>query len=198
MISKYPNLLQCRESQVDNALELWRNYQFGEHLEIMLKEAPSLIEVSESHLINCIPKLESYVGTKRKVSKVLMRCPNVVFENWANVEQKLNYLMNNMKIEIPEIIKSSALKRTLPEIKCRHIFLQRLGIFEIRKGNSSGELSKKNPNLSTITDTTDYLFAKEIANITYEEFSVFKKLYQKEFEKNDEDDEGDDIDEDDV
>lgn len=190
-IVAHPKLLYCKETQINNALTLWRKCDFGEsQLHTMIENAPQLIEASEYNILNGIPRLESIIGNKKRVSMLLMRSPNAILENWDNIEQKLNYLLNEMKIGISEIVKSSALRRTLFEIKCRHLFLERLGIFEVRKlKNNKAEISRSNPHLSLISDTTDHIFAKEIAKTSYEEFIVFKNMCDKEFEEFDKEEE---------
>lgn len=114
-----------------------------------------------------------------------------MFMKWSNIIQTLEYIQSIMRVEIPEIYKSGALQMPLHDLKCRHIFLCRLGLYKPRNPKASPLDPCTNAKLNEITVKDDAFFATEVAMVTLEEFRVFQELYEQELGRinNDSDDE---------
>ena len=113
-----------------------------------------------------------------------MNCPNLVIDDLNEIELKFKYLIEEMRIEPPEIAKSCALSHSLDKIKCRHVFLDRCGLFKRRSLKvETNKKTTKNPNLYEITDTSDKRFATKVAFVTLEEFEVFEQLFKRELDR---------------
>lgn len=187
MISNNPKLLMKSQDKLFKAINSWRGFQFGEKNTIALLERyPELLEIEPNmDVMRKIGALKRYVGGDKNVFKVLMISPSVVTCSLSVLEEKIDYLQNVMKIEAPEVTKSDAFSSDIMKIKTRYAFLQRLGMYQIKKKKDLNEPSK-NPNLYQITDTSDKRFATKVCHVTLDEYETFLELYKKELdEKND-------------
>uniref|UniRef100_A0A1B0F9I8 mTERF domain-containing protein 2 n=1 Tax=Glossina morsitans morsitans TaxID=37546 RepID=A0A1B0F9I8_GLOMM len=183
-----PKVLMRSPMKVIEALEFWRTCQFGEYcLFLLITKYPELLDVNDQQkLLKHISFLKSYVNTDKNVWKLLMTCPSLMQDSVKNIEARMSYFKNVMCLEIPEIIKSKALTKPLEEIKCRHIFLERLRLFRPRPKKVDPNQHTDNPRLYKITDTSDKTFATKICHVTAEEYESFKILFRREIERKEE------------
>lgn len=126
-----------------------------------------------------------------------MSSPNLIKENEAAIEDRYQYLTSIMRIEVPEIVKSEVFSKSLEEIKTRHMFLDRLGLFKPRSIRADPDEPTKNHRLYQIVDSSDKSFATKIARVSLFEWEVFQDLYRKELEDAYEEQNEDDTDSDD-
>ncbi|XP_070133770.1 uncharacterized protein [Drosophila bipectinata] len=128
IVTGNPAVLKRTPDKIINSLEIWRACQFGEHLlHLLLTKYPELLDITESHqLLEHIAFLKSRVSTSKNVWKLLMNSPDLIAQPEESLEEKLNYIIDVMRIEVPEIVKSAALTLPFEEIRCRHQFLVRL------------------------------------------------------------------------
>lgn len=153
---------------------------------MLLTKYPSLLDMSDGRkLLKHVTFLRGYVGTSKNVWKLLMNSPDLVQQSEETIKKKIDYINRVMRIEITEIVKSEALSKPLCEIQCRHVFLDRLGLFKPRPLRADPDEPTKNPRLYQITDTSDKRFATKIAHVTMAEFEAFQDLYQREMRRND-------------
>lgn len=194
IVTANPKILMRSPHKIIETLEHWRSCQFGEHfLFLLITKYPFLMDVDDKRaLLKKISFLQFYVGSSKNVWKLLMNCPTLIEQTDANIEAKITYMKETMRIEIPEIVKSEALGKSLEDIRCRHVFMERLGIFKPRPLKADPNEPTKNPRLYKITDTTEKTFATKVCHVTLMEYEAFKELFARELKrKENEDDEKD-------
>ncbi|KAI8119970.1 hypothetical protein FF38_07188 [Lucilia cuprina] len=197
IVTGNPKVLMRSPRKIIDTLEHWRSCQFGEYfLFLLITKYPFLMDVDDKRrLLKQISFLQSYVSTSKNVWKLLMNCPTLIEQTETAIEEKILYMKETMRIEIPEIVKSEALSKSLEDIRCRHIFLERLGLFKPRPLKADPNEPSKNPRLYKITDTSEKTFATKVCHVSLPEYEAFKELYARELErirKEEEDDEDED------
>ncbi|XP_067009888.2 transcription termination factor 4, mitochondrial [Anabrus simplex] len=187
MVALYPPLVKLKQGHISLAIDCWRSTQLGDSRVLsLLRNCPHFICIDLSEIPRRIPLLKS-LSSQRNVANLLKSVPNLMFEQWDDILAKVNYLENVMKIERKHILNTYALNRSLIFIKTRHIFLERSGLYTYPKPKADPNQPSKNPVLSSITDTNDEYFVKNIAKLTMEEYEVFQELYVKELEEEESD-----------
>lgn len=181
MISQNPKLLTTKPEKITSSLDGWRTFQFGEKQTLhLLEKHPELINLEISReVFNRYSVIKEFLGGSN-VLKLLTICPSILLQKSSILKEKIDYLQYKMKTEPVEVYKSEALSLSLEAIKTRHVFLQRLGLYVVKKKDPN-EISK-NPKLHQITDTSDRRFASKVCFVTPEEFEVFQEMYKKELE----------------
>ncbi|ALC38214.1 CG15390 [Drosophila busckii] len=184
IVTGNPTLLKRRPDRIIDSLEIWRACQFGEHLlHLLLTKYPELLDVNDAHqLLSLSGYLKSRVSTNKNVWKLLMNSPDLISQPELLMEQKFNYMMDEMRIEVPEIVKSAALTLPFEDLRCRHIFLVRLGLFKPRALKADPNEPTTNNRLYQITDTSEKSFATKICHVTMPEYEAFKELLARELE----------------
>ncbi|KAI8043800.1 hypothetical protein M5D96_005138 [Drosophila gunungcola] len=185
IVTGNPAVLKRTPDTIINSLEIWRACQFGENLlHLLLTKYPELLDISDSHqLLSHIGFLKSRVSTSKNVWKLLMNSPDLIAQSEESVEEKLNFLIDVMRIEVPELAKSAALSLPFDELRCRHEFLVRLGLFKPRPLKADPNEPTTNHKLYQITDTSEKSFATKICHVTLPEYEAFKELYARELER---------------
>ncbi|XP_053696248.1 transcription termination factor 4, mitochondrial [Sabethes cyaneus] len=189
IVAGYPDLLARPAAQLTASMDCWRSCQFGDRqMQVLLAAHPQLLDLTDhNQLAQRMAFLHTHFETRKNVWRLFMNSPNVVVDSVDSIQKKIDYVLQRMRIEVLETVKSCAFSAELDHIRCRHVFLERLGLFKPRKSDAEpGELSN-NPKLHQITDTTDKRFAVKVAFVTLEEFEVFQELFRKELNKDDDD-----------
>lgn len=183
MIAQHPKLLSMRHSSIYESIQSWRTFQFGERNTLkLLEKFPELIALPVSNeLLRKVQTIKQFVGGGSNFYKLLFNSPAVLTQSLPDINEKIDYFQNVMKIEASEVYNSEAFSQDILTIKTRHIFLKRLGLYVDKKSRDPDAVSK-NMKLSLITDTSDKRFATKICHVTLDEFEVFQELYQKELE----------------
>lgn len=185
IVTGNPSVLKRTPSRIIESLEIWRACQFGEHLlHLLLTKYPELLDVNDAHqLLSLSGYLKSRLSTNKNVWKILMNSPDLLAQSEQSIEEKLNYMMDTMRLEVPEIVKSAALSLPLDELRCRHTFLLRLGLFKPRALKADPDEPTNNHRLYQITDTSEKSFATKICHVTVPEYEAFKELFAKELDR---------------
>lgn len=192
MISQHPKLLTMNEQKIRSAFNDWLLLDFGDReTRELIGKHPELLELKNFKKIHDnLSVITDFVGKKHGY-KVILTTPEVINDKVNNINEKVKYLRDKMKVDTVEVYKSSVFARSLFKIKARHMFMYRLGIYFTPKKDAEKPVIKKNPPLYKIMDTSDKTFATKICHVTIEEYETFEELYKKELEK-----EGEEIDED--
>lgn len=196
MMEQNPKLLVTSEEKIFNSINNWRSFQFGERDTIKLLERyPELLHIEHSNeLSSKLAALKTFVGGGSNLYKLLLNSPSVFGQRLHIIKEKIKYLRDVMMVDPVEVYKSDALASDILTIKTRHIFLQRLGMFVVKRKKEPNEISK-NPKIYQIYDTSDKRFATKVCHVTLGEYETFQQLYKKELEdkqddySDDEDDE---------
>lgn len=170
---------------------MWRASQFGErYVQILVTENPHLLDIKwdetvEKRILSRIQFFHDYAQTRKNVWRLLVACPNVIVDNLAEIQEKLNFFTTVMRVEHTDVVKTSALARPMAFLKMRHEFLIRLGMYKPKsiKGTVDPTLPNANPSLYQIFDTNDKRFATKVALVSLEEYEVFQELYAAELRR---------------
>lgn len=196
IVTGNPAVLTRHPKDIVNVLENWRSCQFGEyHFHLLITKYPEFLDVTDGgYLIERVTYLKELACTSKNVWKLLMNSPGLIKENESAIEDRYQYLTSVMRLEVPEIVKSEVFSKSLEELKARHMFLDRLGLFKPRSIRANPDKPSKNHRLYQIVDSSEKSFATKIARVSMFEWEVFQDLYSKELreaddEINDDDDE---------
>lgn len=89
-----------------------------------------------------------------------------------------------MGVQQKEMVKARLFQTPFAELRNRHIFLERRGLYETPH---KGQTQTNNPKLKDILWLPEKDFLASLAYSTPEEYEVFKKLLAREEEKEEED-----------
>lgn len=186
MILNYPKLLQTPHINLLRSLECWRATQFGEkYVVILLENHSHLFEyVDANKLIIKVNFLLDIAETRKNTWKLFMNSPSIPYDNLKDIQEKASYIKNIMRADTESIVNSKIFSNSIENIKCRHIFLVRLGLYKPKnKKNRQLKDSNKNPSFNQIMDTSDKKFASKLGSISAEEYEVFRDLYLRELDR---------------
>ncbi|XP_055682234.1 transcription termination factor 4, mitochondrial [Lutzomyia longipalpis] len=188
LIVNYPTILHRTPEQIKLGLDKWHNCQFGErNVMKLVTRYPMLLDIpnDESFIMSRIASLQEYAETRKNVWTMFMNSPNLITDKIQLIHPKINYLQSTMRVHLSEVLKTEVFTRNLFTIRSRHVFLERLGIYKAKSIKEDLEEINKNPKLHQIMDTSDKTFATKVAFATLEEFEVFKELYSREVNEED-------------
>lgn len=92
----------------------------------------------------------------------------------------LQYVYFRMGVKQAEIVKSKLFRVTLEEVRNRHCFLERRGLYETPDKN--GQTMIINPKLDSVLNCDEDTFLK-VAKASAEEYGVFKRLVDREWQQ---------------
>lgn len=95
-----------------------------------------------------------------------------------------------------EMVKAKLFRLSLEELRCRHSFLERRGLYQTP--DKKGQTLVLNPRLKDFLSVSEEIYLTDIANATQEEFRVFQKLVAREQEEEKQGEEYSDGDDDDT
>lgn len=180
-----PSLLNRPAAQILNTLECWRSSQFGDQkVNSLLEQYPELFDVHNENTITArMAYLKPYALTGKNIWRLLMNSPNLISDREPVIAAKIAYLQKEMRADVSDAVKSAVFSHSLDSIRCRHVFLDRLGMYVPRSPKADPSEPSKNPRMHQIFDGTDDVFAKKTCGVSAEEFEVFQKLFAIEMEK---------------
>ncbi|PSN40563.1 hypothetical protein C0J52_10408 [Blattella germanica] len=208
MVTMFPELMKMVEKdELQIAMANWMNCQLGyDNMLDLLANHPNLLSISPSELSQRIPLLFAVTKSRGKnLTRLLRGCPSLLYSDWREITAKVDYVETVMKIDVNKenLSRCYMFNRSLDDIKTRHAFLERAGIY-IRPKKVKGTKRQqeqqpwsKNPPLNKITDTSDEVFISKVAiGLTLEELEVFKEMYKEELDEISDSDSDDSSDED--
>uniref|UniRef100_A0A671P5B7 Transcription termination factor 4, mitochondrial-like n=1 Tax=Sinocyclocheilus anshuiensis TaxID=1608454 RepID=A0A671P5B7_9TELE len=172
---------------------LWRvvrNLSTGS-LQRMISRYPEVMLLSVKS-VNMVSRLlrEKCLFTIHQVTDILRDSPEVLEEDLAKLEYKFQYAYFRMGVRQPEMVKAKLFRLSLSELRCRHCFLERRGLYQTP--DKKGQTLILNPPLKDILCVSEETYLTQVAMATAEEFHVFCKLMAREQEDKDDDDDDDD------
>lgn len=193
IVDSNPDILNVNKHNLHKCMNAWNNFRFDDKkLRQLFVIQPCCLLMDEKQILSRIPKLFAFVGNKQnRVLELLSYSPNVLFDNWNHIESKLDYILLNMELGPSQFVTTSVLSSTLFDIKCRHNFLIKLGMYKKRDPKSNPNQISGNPTLKRIIETSDKQFAVKVAGVTAEEFFVFKTLFKKQLSDEENEDDSD-------
>lgn len=85
-----------------------------------------------------------------------------------------------MGVKQAEMVRSKLFRLTLDEVRNRHSFLERRGLYQTPDKN--GQTTIINPKLDIVLNSDEDTFLK-LANASAEEYDVFKRLVEREWQQ---------------
>lgn len=93
----------------------------------------------------------------------------------------LQYVYFRMGVKQAEMVRSKLFRVPLEEVRCRHCFLERRGLYQTP--DKKGQTLILNPKLNDILGVNEETYLADVAMTTQEEYSIFRKLMEKEWQE---------------
>ncbi|XP_072330958.1 transcription termination factor 4, mitochondrial isoform X1 [Scyliorhinus torazame] len=180
VLEKCPELFGVKEHQLQSRIDNLQKHGLGEgSLQRVLLQSPQILNLSAKQVNNTVRFFkDKCIFTGQQIIIILRTSPNVLFEKLEELEYKFQYAYFRMGMKQPEITKSGLFQVSLEELKHRHIFLERLGLYQTP--DKKGQTQIVNPKPKDILTTSEDYFLAKVAKSTWEEFDIFKKLLIRE------------------
>ncbi|KAI9522285.1 hypothetical protein NQZ68_037765 [Dissostichus eleginoides] len=206
ILEKCPELYTINELQLQQRIGNMRKLGLVEgSLQRVVSHFPQILTVPVKTVTQMVLFLrEKCQFTFQQVTDILRDSPAVILEDKEQLEYKFQYVYYRMGVKQADMVKSRLFRYTLEEVRCRHCFLERRGLYQTpdKKGQTMIINSKLDSILKIDLDT----FLTDVANGSAEEYEVFQRLMAREWQEEeqpqgsleaDSDDDDDDDDDDD-
>ncbi|XP_058273828.1 transcription termination factor 4, mitochondrial [Hemibagrus wyckioides] len=183
ILEKCPELYSLKEAQLQQrALNLRKLGLLEGSLQRVISHYPKILSFPVKR-VNAVSRLlrEKCQFTAQQLADILRDSPHVVEEDPARLEYMFQYVYFRMGCRQAEMVKAKLFRLSLEELRCRHSFLERRGLFQTP--DKKGQTLILNPRLKDFLSVSQELFLANIANATQEEFDVFQKLVAREQEE---------------
>ncbi|XP_046884078.1 transcription termination factor 4, mitochondrial isoform X1 [Hypomesus transpacificus] len=124
---------------------------------------------------------ERCLFTFPQATDILRDSPAVVEEDLGQLEYKFQYVYFRMGVKQAEMVRSKLFRVPLEEVRCRHCFLERRGLYQTP--DKKGQTLILNPKLNDILGVNEETYLADVAMATQEEYSIFRKLMEKEWQE---------------
>ncbi|XP_076600398.1 transcription termination factor 4, mitochondrial isoform X1 [Chaetodon auriga] len=183
LLNKCPELYTVKESQIQQRIANLRKLGLGEgSLQRVVAHYPQILTVPVKTIKNTVLFLrEKCLFTVQQVTDILRESPAIVVENMGQLEYKFQYIYFRMGVKQAEMVKSRLFRFTLDEVRQRHCFLERRGLYQTP--DKKGQTSIVNPKLDSILNINQETFLTEVAQASEEEYDVFKRLMTREWQE---------------
>ncbi|XP_028284055.1 transcription termination factor 4, mitochondrial [Parambassis ranga] len=209
VLEKCPELYTIKETQLQERINNLRKLGLVEgSLHRMVAHYPQILTLPVKTIKKGVTFFrEKCLFTVQQVTNILRDSPAVMMEDHDQLEYKFQYVYFRMGVKQAEMVKCKLFRFTLDEVRYRHIFLERRGLYETP--DKKGQTHIINPKLENILNANQETFLTYVARATAEEYEVFKKLVARELlqqevqpgrivaDSEDEDEDDDDYDDDD-
>ncbi|XP_060900544.1 transcription termination factor 4, mitochondrial [Labrus mixtus] len=206
LLEKCPDLYTLKESMLQQRVGNLRKLGLGEgSVQRVVAYCPDILTVPVKTIKHVVVFLrEKCLFTVQQVTDILRESPAVVLENRSQLEYKFQYVYFRLGVKQAEMVKSKLFRFPLDEVRCRHCFLERRGLYETP--DKKGQTLIINPKLESILNVDEDTFLSDVAMASTEEYEVFKRLMARECleeerqvdaESDDEEEEDDDEDDED-
>lgn len=185
IIRRYPPLVRLKEEKLAKTLEVWRGCQFSNtQYHHLFVEQPQLLEYGqENQLRRRLTDLSTFTTKPKHIWRLLLASPQILTDNPVVIQQKIDYLMAEMEVDVTDAVKSGVFSHSLEKLRCRHTLMVRCGVYKPKSKHATPMDSDKNPRVARIMDSSNEYFAKKICGITVAEYNTFCELYAREMEE---------------
>uniref|UniRef100_A0A8B9MCK0 Mitochondrial transcription termination factor 4 n=1 Tax=Accipiter nisus TaxID=211598 RepID=A0A8B9MCK0_9AVES len=190
LLERSPALLELPAERLQGrAGELRRLGLDGGQLQRAVRRCPQLFTVPRKRMAAAVRLLrERCLFTAEQLKEVLGTCPAVLLEEPRRLHHHFQYVYFRMGVQQKEMVKARLFRMPFAELRNRHIFLERRGLYQTPY---KGQTQTSNPKLKDILQLPEKDFLASLARSTPEEYEVFKKLLAQEEEEEEEEDEED-------
>ncbi|XP_074860125.1 transcription termination factor 4, mitochondrial isoform X2 [Carettochelys insculpta] len=162
-----------------------------------LRRDPAVLSISAQQLRQRAAALRKLGLAEGSLQRVVSHCPALFTLPGKKIDAAVRvlrekclftvdqYVYFRMGVKHKAVVKSGLFQTPIAEIKNRHIFLERLGLYQTP--DKKGQTQIVNPKLKEIIQVSEGDFLANIAHSSLEEFEVFKRLLAREEEEVDQD-----------
>ncbi|XP_061201297.1 transcription termination factor 4, mitochondrial [Neopsephotus bourkii] len=182
LLERRPELLRMPTKRLQERAEKLRCLGLdGGQLQRALIRCPELFTLPRKRMAAAVRLLrERCLFTAEQLREVLWTCPNVLLEEPHQLHHHFQYVYFRMGVQQKEMVKARLFRMPFAELRNRHIFLERRGLYQTPY---KGQTQTNNPKLKDIIQLSEKDFLANLARSTPEEFEVFKKLLAREEEE---------------
>uniref|UniRef100_A0A8V5FM61 Uncharacterized protein n=2 Tax=Melopsittacus undulatus TaxID=13146 RepID=A0A8V5FM61_MELUD len=188
LLERRPELLRMPTERLQERAGKLRGLGLdGGQLQRALIRCPELFTLPRKRMAAAVRLLrERCLFTAEQLREVLWTCPNVLLEEPHQLHHHFQYVYFRMGVQQKEMVKARLFRMPFAELRNRHIFLERRGLYQTP---CKGQTQTNNPKLKDIIQLSEKDFLANVAHSTPEEFEVFKKLLAREEEEKEEEEE---------
>ncbi|KAM6948203.1 transcription termination factor 4, mitochondrial [Aplochiton taeniatus] len=182
VLEKCPDLYHVKSSQLKQRIVNLRKLGLMEgSLQRVVSYYPLILTMSMKKINMLVRFLkEECVFTTQQVSDILRDSPAVVGEDQGRLQYMFQYAYFRMGVKQAEMVKARFFRNTLEEVRCRHCFLERRGLYQTP--DKKGQTLILNPKLKDILSVDLDTFLKDFAaRATEEEYQVFQTFMAREW-----------------
>ncbi|XP_022610913.1 transcription termination factor 4, mitochondrial-like [Seriola dumerili] len=182
LLQKCPQLYTVKESQLQQRIENLRKLGLVEgSLQRVVAYYPQILTVPMKTVKTVVVFLrEKCLFTVQQVTDILRDSPAIVLEDLGQLEYKFQYVYFRMGVKQAEMVKSRLFRFTLEDVRCRHCFLERRGLYQTP--DKKGQTTIANPILDSILSANQDTFLTAVAKASPEEYEVFQRLIAREWQ----------------
>ncbi|XP_051847668.1 transcription termination factor 4, mitochondrial isoform X2 [Antechinus flavipes] len=179
-LRRNPQILRLPGQRLKERAGHLRRLGLGEgHLEHMTRCCPELFTMSQQRIDTLVSVLkDKCLFSGQQVAEIVGSCPRVLQEEPMALEYKFQYAYFRMGIKQRDLVKTKYFQYSMTKIKQRHIFLERLGLYQTP--DKKGQTQICNPSVNSILRVSEAEFLAKTAHSSSEEFEIFKKLLARE------------------
>ncbi|XP_070700964.1 transcription termination factor 4, mitochondrial [Pempheris klunzingeri] len=183
LLEKCPELYTAKESLLQQRIGNLRKLGLVEgSLQRVVAHYPQILTVPVKTVKSVVVFLrEKCLFTVHQVTDILRDSPSIVLENMGQLDYKFQYVYFRMGVKQAEMVKSRLFRFTLDEVRHRHCFLERRGLYQTP--DKKGQTTIVNPKLESILNADQKTFLTQVAMASAEEYDVFKRLVAREWQK---------------
>lgn len=183
LVDKCPELYNIKDSLLQQRIGNLRKLGLVEgSLQRVVTYHPQILTVKIKKINHLVLFLkEKCLFTTQQVTDILRDSPAVIQEDFGQLHYKFQYVYFRMGVKQAEMVKSRLFRFTVDEVRNRHCFLERRGMYETP--DKKGQTTIVNPKLSSILCGDQDSFVTKVAKATAEEFDIFQRLMVREWEE---------------
>lgn len=183
VVKKCPEIYSVEESQLQQRIANLRKLGLVEgSLQRVVAHYPQILTMKVKKINHVVLFLkDKCLFTTQQVTDILRNSPAVFQEDMGQLEYKFQYVYFRMGVKQAEMIKSRLFCFTLDEVRNRHCFLERRGMYETPDKHEQTTIV--NPKLRSILSVDQDTFVRKVAKGTSEEFDIFQRLLAREWQK---------------
>ncbi|XP_059678882.1 transcription termination factor 4, mitochondrial, partial [Gavia stellata] len=191
LLERSPALLRMPTERLqERAEELRRLGLDGGQLRRAVDRCPQLFTLPRRRMAAAVRLLrERCLFTAEQLREVLGTCPAVLLEEPRRLHHHFQYAYFRMGVQQKEMVKARLFRMPFAELRNRHIFLERRGLYHTPY---KGQTQTSNPKLKDVLQLPEKAFLASLAHATLEEYEVFKKLLAREEEEEEKEEEEED------
>ncbi|MGH0152353.1 UNVERIFIED_CONTAM: hypothetical protein FKN15_022282 [Acipenser sinensis] len=182
VLEKCPELSRINGNQLQQRIDSLRKLGLLEgSLQRVVSHCPHILTLTPKRLGTAVRFLrEECQFTGQQVTEILRTAPTTLLEENRQLQYKFQYAYFRMGIRHTDMVKSGLFRVPLEEIRARHVFLERLGVYETP--DKKGQTRIINPKLKDFLGASEDFLTK-VARASPDEFEVFRKLLTRELEE---------------